>query len=67
MCKSHGHGHEPSCGCRPGVPHGLKKHSKSRAPWRRFVSKGERRKALEKYREELEKELEAVNEKLEKL
>ncbi|KXB07439.1 hypothetical protein AKJ51_01265 [candidate division MSBL1 archaeon SCGC-AAA382A20] len=67
MCKSHGHGHEPSCGCRPGVPPGLKKTGVPRPPWRRFVSRDEKRKALEKYREELEKELEAVNEKLEKL
>lgn len=67
MCKCHGHGHKPSCGCRPGVSPGLGEHDASRAPWRRFVSRDEKRKALEKYQEELEKELEAVNEKLEEL
>ncbi len=67
MCKCHEHGPKPKGGCRSGVPHGSKKPGATLPPWRRFVSKDEKRKTLEKYREELEKELEAVNEKLENL
>lgn len=67
MCESHGHGPGPARGCCYGESFGSKKRRAIYAPWRRFVSRDENRKALEKYKEELEKELEAVNEKLEGL
>ncbi|KXB05355.1 hypothetical protein AKJ50_01130 [candidate division MSBL1 archaeon SCGC-AAA382A13] len=67
MCNCHRHGPGPNGRCGHSDSHGPKKHGMSRASWRRFVSKGERRKALEKYRKELKKELQAVNERLEEL
>ena len=67
MCKRHGTKGSTGHGCCHHGHHKTRKHGPSRASWRKFVSKEERKEALEEYKEELKKELEAVNERLEEL
>ena len=57
-------GHPSAC-CGIGVGHGFA-HGHGMG-FRRFISKKEKIEMLEKYREQLEKELEAVNEHIQKM
>lgn len=66
MCKCHGNDYKLPDGCRQSVFES-QKHKTSRPHWRKYFSKDERIKKLEKYKKELKKEIEAINEKLEEL